>query len=141
MKNIIQRMKNKRSAQSMSGSGKATITRLICRRQWHVLGELLRQEHSIPIDDAVGQPITSDLLVHFACRFQAPTSIVRLVAKTYPESLKCADALGRFPIHVSQTLYCIHRYRIDQYSQYFSSIYFHSRSLAPGELLQKLFSF
>lgn len=87
----------------MSGSGKSTITRLICRRQWNVLGELLRQGDSIPIDDAVGQPITSDLLVHFACRFQAPTSIVRLVANTYKESLTCADALGRFPIHVSQT--------------------------------------
>jgi len=94
---------NKRSAQTMSGSGKATITRLICRRQWNLLGELLRQGDSaaIPIDDTVGQPITSDLLVHFVCRFQAPTSIVRLVAKTYQESLKCADALGRFPIHIA----------------------------------------
>ena len=91
----------------MSSSGKETITRLICRRQWDVLGELLRQGDSIPIDDAVGQPITSDLLVHFVCRFQAPTSIVRLVAKTYQESLKCADALGRFPIHVSQILSCL----------------------------------
>jgi len=110
MTNILKRMsKKKRNAQSMVASGKATITRLVCRRQWSLLGELLRQDDPeiIPIDDAVGHPITSDLLVHFVCRFQAPISIVRIVAKTYPESLHCADALGRFPIHVrSQKLYC-----------------------------------
>mmetsp|Transcript_2904 Transcript_2904/g.4347 ORF Transcript_2904/g.4347 Transcript_2904/m.4347 type:complete len:284 (+) Transcript_2904:141-992(+) len=104
MTNILKRMsKKKRNAQSMVASGKATITRLVCRRQWSLLGELLRQDDPeiIPIDDAVGHPITSDLLVHFVCRFQAPISIVRIVAKTYPESLHCADALGRFPIHIA----------------------------------------
>lgn len=88
----------------MAGSsGKTTITRLVCGRQWDLLCELLQQDNSdaIPIDDAAGRSITSDLLVHFVCRFQAPTSIVRLVAKTYQESVKSADALGRFPIHIA----------------------------------------
>jgi len=87
---------------SIAAAGKATITRLVCRRQWSLLAELLRHGDSvIPIDDAVGHSITRDLLVHFVCRFQAPTSTVRIVAKTFGESLQCADALGRFPIHVS----------------------------------------
>lgn len=86
----------------MAAAGSATITRLVCRGQWGLLGELLRHGDSvIPIDDAVGHSITRDLLVHFVCRFQAPTSIVRVVAKTYRESLQCADALGRFPIHIA----------------------------------------
>lgn len=143
MKNIIRRLKkNKQSAESMmaGSSGKTTITRLVCGRQWDLLCELLQQDNSdaIPIDDAAGRSITSDLLVHFVCRFQAPTSIVRLVAKTYQESVKSADALGRFPIHVSETLQlliCLCRLKaftilIPKCSKY--------RSLALGEHLQKL---
>ena len=122
MKNMIRRLKkNKLSAESMmaGSSGKTTITRLVCGRQWDLLRELLQQGNSnaIPIDDAAGRSITSDLLVHFVCRFQAPTSIVRLVAKTYQESVKSADALGRFPIHVSETLQLlICLYHLDCYS-------------------------
>ena len=94
-----------------------TITRLVCRRQWSLLCELLVQGNEIPIDDAAGRSITSDLLVHFVCRFQAPTSIVRLVSKTYQESVKCADALGRFPIHVSQTcVFYLYLYRLKYYT-------------------------
>eukprot|EP00986_Skeletonema_menzelii_P014280 scaffold9249_cov151-Skeletonema_menzelii.AAC.4 len=131
---------NKRSAESMTGSGRATITRLVCRRQWGQLCELLQQGDGIPIDDASGHSITSDLLVHFVCRFQAPTSIVRLVAKTYQESIKCADALGRFPIHVSQTYLLKYLYRLKYYTHNIPECV-HSRSLALGEHLQKLLNF
>lgn len=96
-------MTNRRSAaQSTAAAGKTTITKLVCRRQWYLLAELLRHGDSvIPIDDAIGHSITRDLLVHFVCRFQAPTFIVRIVAQTYGESLQCTDALGRFPIHIA----------------------------------------
>lgn len=87
---------------NMTSSEKTTITRLVCRQQWELLLELLRRGDSVlPIDDTVGHPITRELLVHLVCRFRAPTCVVRLMAETYPESLKSSDALGRFPIHIA----------------------------------------
>jgi hypothetical protein len=131
-------MTNRRSAaQSTAAAGKTTITKLVCRRQWYLLAELLRHGDSvIPIDDAIRHSITRDLLVHFVCRFQAPTSIVRIVAQTYGESLQCTDALGRFPIHVSQKIVMlVLSLRSNTHN------IFHSRSHAHGEHPLKLSSF
>lgn len=95
-------IKKLQSVINMTSSEKTTITRLVCRQQWTLLLEQLRRGDSVlPIDDTVGHPITRELLVHLVCRFRAPTCVVRLVAETYPESLKSPDAMGRFPIHIA----------------------------------------
>lgn len=86
------------------------ITTLVCHRKWSILEHVMRRggndffNNQVIGDgsDNAGQPsISDDLLIHFICRFQAPLHIVLLFAETYPKSLKSADALGRFPVHIA----------------------------------------
>jgi ankyrin repeat protein len=58
-----------------------------------------RPIESIQIDDRMA--ITEDNILHFACRFNAPLPIVKLLASKYPKSLLTPDAIGRFAIHVA----------------------------------------
>lgn len=92
-----------RTELTSADGGDAVIVRLVYQRQWSRLRHLLIQlgDSVIPFDDLCDRSTTRDLFVHFVCRFQAPSTIVRIAAKTFPESLKCSDALGRFPIHIA----------------------------------------
>ena len=79
-----------------------TLARLICTQEWELLENTLETNHcAIPTDDAIDRPISKQLLLHFACRFQAPLSSLILIANYFPESVEHADSIGRFPIHVA----------------------------------------
>lgn len=84
-----------------------TIAYLLSQRQWSVLESILTSSSesrrpSLPIDDmSLPHAITSEIILHFATRFQAPLRIVSLLARIYPMSLTSADATGRYPIHVA----------------------------------------
>ncbi|KAL7463735.1 hypothetical protein ACHAXS_004089 [Conticribra weissflogii] len=79
-----------------------TLTRLVCGQEWLRLERILKTDHRmLPIDDNVQRSISENLLVHFACRFQAPLSTIRTLAEKFPESLTHSDASGRFPVHVA----------------------------------------
>lgn len=43
--------------------------------------------------------ISLSKVVHFACRFNPPRTIIRHLNLLYPEGLNHADALGRLPLH------------------------------------------
>lgn len=82
-----------------------TLACLLSQRQWTLLDALLvstTSSSSIPIDDpSLPHAITSDIVIHFAARFQAPLRILSLIAKLYPASLASSDVTGRYPIHVA----------------------------------------
>ena len=81
-----------------------TLARLLSQRQWSFLDSLLSSTNasSIIIDDPnLPHAITSDIVIHFAARFQAPLRILSLLARLYPASLSSADITGRYPIHVA----------------------------------------
>lgn len=82
-----------------------TLARLLSQRQWTLLDALLvstTSSSSILIDDpSLPHAITSDIVIHFAARFQAPLRILSLLAKLYPVSLASSDVTGRYPIHVA----------------------------------------
>jgi len=54
---------------------------------------------SIQIDNRM--TINEDNILHFACRFDPPINIIRLLATKYPNSLLTPDATGRFAVHVA----------------------------------------
>lgn len=78
-----------------------TLAQLISMQRWHQVETMLtsRPIELIVIDDRMA--ITQDNILHFACRFNAPLSIIKLIASKYLKSLFSADAIGRFPIHVA----------------------------------------
>lgn len=82
-----------------------TLARLLSQRQWSLLDSVLSSTtsaSSILIDDPnLPHAITSDIVIHFAARFQAPLRIISLLARIYPSSLASADITGRYPIHVA----------------------------------------
>lgn len=81
-----------------------TLARLLSQRQWTLLETILTSSapSSIVIDDpTLPHAITSDIVVHFAARFQAPLRILSLLARRYPQSLASSDVTGRYPIHVA----------------------------------------
>jgi len=82
-----------------------TLARLLCDGQWatiNALFALTSDSPSILIDDpSLPHPVTEDIIVHFAVRFQAPLRIVTLLSSAYADSLSNPDAAGRYPIHVA----------------------------------------
>jgi len=85
---------------------KPTLAGLLSEGQWATIDTLLAYSTSastsIPIDDpSLPSAVTSDIIVHFAARFQAPLRIITLLARLYPESLSSSDAAGRYPVHVA----------------------------------------
>jgi ankyrin repeat protein len=81
--------------------GPMTLARLISMHSWHQVETILtsRPIELIEIDDRMA--ITQDNILHFACRFNAPLSIIKLLASKYTKSILIPDAIGRFPIHVA----------------------------------------
>mmetsp|Transcript_3496 Transcript_3496/g.7429 ORF Transcript_3496/g.7429 Transcript_3496/m.7429 type:complete len:263 (-) Transcript_3496:137-925(-) len=91
-----------RAQKRRSSKKEPTITRLIYAQKWEILEQVLQIDpNMIAIDDAVERPISKKLLVHFACRFQAPLTTLMTLAKAFPEGLLHADKSGRYPIHVA----------------------------------------
>lgn len=80
---------------------KNTLARMISKQSWHEVESLLSSTpvESIQIDERGS--IHKDNILHFACRFNAPLSIVRLIANRFPRSLVTPDSSGRFVIHVA----------------------------------------
>ena len=80
-----------------------TVARLISKREWlHLVNILSDEKQRIPIDEPnIPHPVTEDIVIHFAVRFQAPLQIVSFLANLYPQSLEQSDATGRFPVHVA----------------------------------------
>lgn len=78
-----------------------TLARLISLQNWNQVETMLtsRPAETIPIDDRMA--ITQENIIHFACRFSAPLSTIKLLASKYPKSLLTPDAIGRFAIHVA----------------------------------------
>jgi len=52
-------------------------------------------------DPSLSHAITSDIIIHFAARFQAPLRIIAMLSRKYPQSLSSSDVTGRYPIHVA----------------------------------------
>ncbi|KAL7479528.1 hypothetical protein ACHAW6_005258 [Cyclotella cf. meneghiniana] len=94
-------LKHSAASQSEQSETQVTLARLISIQSWHQVESLVSSGpiESIQIDD--GTAINKDNILHFACRFHAPLSIIRLLASKYPKSLVSPDALGRFAIHVA----------------------------------------
>jgi len=87
-------------------SQKLTLTALLSERQWATIDLLLAysasDSSSLPIEDpSLPHAVTSEVIVHFAARFQAPLRIIALLSGMYPESLSSIDPVGRYPIHVA----------------------------------------
>lgn len=81
-----------------------TLARLLSQRQWSLLDTLVTStpKSEVLIDEpSLPNAVTSDIIVHFAVRFQAPLNIVSLLGDVYPHSLASADVTGRFPLHVA----------------------------------------
>ncbi|KAL3801184.1 hypothetical protein ACHAWO_002755 [Cyclotella atomus] len=78
-----------------------TLARLISLQNWNQVETMLtsRPVETIPIDDRMA--IAQENIIHFACRFSAPLSTIKLLALKYPKSLLTPDAIGRFAIHVA----------------------------------------
>merc|ERR1711862_88055 len=56
----------------------------------------------ILIDDPLlPHAVTSNIIIHFASRSQAPLRIITLLSREFPESLSSTDAAGRYPVHVA----------------------------------------
>mmetsp|Transcript_24775 Transcript_24775/g.40607 ORF Transcript_24775/g.40607 Transcript_24775/m.40607 type:complete len:287 (-) Transcript_24775:95-955(-) len=81
-----------------------TLARLLSRRRWTLLETILTSTSSsaLLIDDpSLPHAVTSDIVIHFATRFQAPLRIISLLSQKYPQSLASSDITGRYPIHVA----------------------------------------
>lgn len=83
-----------------------TLTRLLREGQWATIDALLANSTSslasIPVDDpSIPHAVTSDVIIHYAARCQAPLRIIALLSRTYSESLSSPDGAGRYPIHVA----------------------------------------
>jgi len=81
-----------------------TLARLLSQRQWALLETILTTtpRSAVLIDDpSLPHAVTSEIIVHFAARFQAPLRIISLLSRMYPESLANPDVTGRYPIHVA----------------------------------------
>lgn len=81
-----------------------TIATLLSQRKWTYLETLLLSSPSFSIlvdDPSLPHAITSDIVIHFAARFQAPLRIVSLLSRMYPVSITSSDITGRYPIHVA----------------------------------------
>jgi hypothetical protein len=81
-----------------------TVARLLSQRLWILLETLLTSTSSsaILIDDpSLPHAVTSDIIIHFAARLQAPLRIISLLSRMYPQSLASSDIFGRYPIHVA----------------------------------------
>jgi len=86
-----------------------TLTELISEGQWATIDALLAPTSSAPsssteilIDDpSHTHALTSNVIIHFASRAQAPLSIIALLSRKFPESLSSTDAAGRYPVHVA----------------------------------------
>lgn len=78
-----------------------TLARLISLKDWSLVENLIcsRPIELIQIDDR--KAIDENNILHFACRFNAPLSTIKLLASKYPKSLVTPDAIGRFAIHVA----------------------------------------
>lgn len=46
-----------------------------------------------------GNSLSPMEVVHFACRFNPPRTIIRLLASLYPDGVTCPDSMGRLPLH------------------------------------------
>lgn len=81
-----------------------TLVRLLSQRRWALLNSLLTSTSSsaLLIDDpSLPHAVTSEIVLHFAARFQAPLRIISLLSQLYPQSLESSDVTGRYPIHVA----------------------------------------
>lgn len=82
-----------------------TISSLLSQRKWIILESILTSAAnslSIQIDDpSLPHAITSDIVIHFAARFQAPLRIISLLSRMHPQSLSSSDIAGRYPVHVA----------------------------------------
>ena len=78
-----------------------TLTRLIVRHEWEAIETMLSL---IPIDqieiDKRGG-ITEESALHFALRYAAPLSLVKLLALKYPLCLTMPDPTGKYACHVA----------------------------------------
>ena len=78
-----------------------TLTRLIARRSWFEIENILS---SGPIDwiqiDEKGI-ITEESILHFALRYTAPLHIVKLLAARFPRCLCRPDSTGKYACHVA----------------------------------------
>jgi len=93
-----------RPKQQQSKHPHFTLAVLISQRQWGTIDAVLTTPDAprLPIDDpGLDNAVTSDIVVHFAARFQAPLRIISLLSGLYPHSLTSTDMAGRYPIHVA----------------------------------------
>mmetsp|Transcript_19562 Transcript_19562/g.41102 ORF Transcript_19562/g.41102 Transcript_19562/m.41102 type:complete len:427 (+) Transcript_19562:154-1434(+) len=91
------------SSSSNKSNSNTTIARLISKRDWSTLEHLCADPNDLPPIDAphITHAVTSEIVLHFACRFQAPLRTISLLATLFSVSLERPDATGRYPIHVA----------------------------------------
>jgi len=91
--------------QQQDRNQRLTLAGLLAEGQWATINALFTLSSASPsllIDDpSLPHPVTEDVIVHFAVRFQAPLRIITLLSSAYAESLSSPDAAGRYPIHVA----------------------------------------
>jgi len=79
------------------------ITHSISQRKWDKVGFLLadaaKTNHYLT-------NITRNLILHYACQFNAPLRTMMELSRTFPTSLDATDVYGRYPIHLAVSYGC-----------------------------------
>mmetsp|Transcript_4151 Transcript_4151/g.8215 ORF Transcript_4151/g.8215 Transcript_4151/m.8215 type:complete len:293 (-) Transcript_4151:104-982(-) len=100
-RNLVGSQKHELSDSISKPQAPTTLARLIAKRNWSEVENVLSSTptESIVIDEK--GLITEDNVLHLACRFQAPLHIVEMISTRYPGSLRKPDPTGRFAIHLA----------------------------------------
>ena len=88
------------------------ISKMISEEQWVEMDDLLTSptEFAAFVDDASismknlslsteGCSVSPMEVIHYACRFNPPRTIIRHLASLYPDGVTCPDNMGRLPLH------------------------------------------
>jgi len=87
-----------------------TLCQLISDQDWlgvdHLLANTSRPDHvtSLSLNTAVA--IEEDLILHYACVFNAPLQTITKLSARFPSSLNTVDNKLRFPVHLAVASGC-----------------------------------
>uniref|UniRef100_A0A7S2MMT4 Uncharacterized protein n=1 Tax=Helicotheca tamesis TaxID=374047 RepID=A0A7S2MMT4_9STRA len=74
------------------------ISHFIISKKWQELLNALGQKKTLEEPKALRDDLCC---LHLACRFDPPLTSVTALHKTYPESIKSSDYVGRYPLHLA----------------------------------------
>jgi len=78
-----------------------TLTRLVARRKWFEIENILSTSSIDWINIDEKGVITDECILQFALRYDAPLHVVKLLALRYPKCLTSPDSTGKYSCHVA----------------------------------------